>query len=56
MAGETPVLNGSAGGGTYEGCGERLLAGVACRFDGRSKPSSEVQRYLDEHECQVVKI
>lgn len=32
------------------------LLGVACRFDGRSKPSSEVQRYLDEHECQVVKI
>ena len=32
------------------------LLGVPCRFDGCSKPSSEVQRYLDEHECHVVKI
>lgn len=32
------------------------LLGVPCRFDGRSKPSSEVQQYLEEHECHVVKI
>lgn len=32
------------------------LLGVRCRFDGRSKPSVEVQRFLEGHECQVVKI
>ena len=32
------------------------LLGVRCRFDGRSKPSAEVQRFLEDHECQVVKI
>lgn len=32
------------------------LLGVRCRFDGRSKPSTEVQRFLEGHECQVVKI
>ena len=32
------------------------LLGVRCRFDGRSKPSMEVQRFLECHECQVVKI
>ena len=32
------------------------LLGVRCRFDGRSKPSSEVQQFLDAHGCEVVKI
>lgn len=32
------------------------LLGVPCRFDGRSKPSSEVQRFLRENSCEVVKI
>lgn len=32
------------------------LLGVRCRFDGRSKPSAEVQCFLEGHECQVVKI
>lgn len=32
------------------------LLGIRCRFDGRSKPSAEVQCFLEGHECQVVKI
>lgn len=32
------------------------LLGVRCRFDGRSKPSGEVQRFLEENDCEVVKI
>lgn len=32
------------------------LLGVRCRFDGRSKPSMEVQCFLEDRECQVVKI
>ena len=32
------------------------LLGVRCRFDGRSKPAGEVQRFLEEQGCEVVKI
>ena len=32
------------------------LLGVRCRFDGRSKSSGDVQRFLEENDCEVVKI
>ena len=32
------------------------LLGVPCRYDGKSKPSSSVQEFLDTHDCEVTKI
>lgn len=32
------------------------LLGVPCRYDGKSKPSSEVQQWLEQQGCEVVRI
>ncbi len=32
------------------------LLGVACRYDGRSKPSADVIEYLRSHNCEVTPI
>ena len=32
------------------------LLGVPCRYDGKSKPSPQVQAYLEDHGCEVIKI
>lgn len=32
------------------------LLGVPCRYDGKAKPSSEVQQWLEQQGCEVVRI
>ena len=32
------------------------LLGVPCRYDGGSKPNEEVIRFLERHECEVIRI